>query len=122
MSRPNDIKVSENFKLYEFESPDTKEVIVDPRLITLLQNFRNLIAKSVIINSGYRTVEHNREVGGVDDSQHRLGKAVDIKKIPGLTVDQMAMLAERVGFTGIGKYTWGIHVDVREEVARWDER
>lgn len=128
--RPNDIKVSENFKLYEFESPDTQEVKVDPQLITLLQNFRNLVAQPVHINSGYRTVEHNKAVGGVDHSQHRLGKAADLKKLPSLSIDQMAMFAERVGFRGIGKYSWGIHVDVRDELVNkvgrsfdtWDER
>ena len=39
-----------------------------------------------------------------------------------LTVDQMAKLAEQAGFSGIGKYNWGVHVDVRKTPARWDYR
>mgnify|MGYP000376684564 CR=1 FL=1 len=55
----NDIYISENFKLSEFESPDTKEVKVDEKLINKLQQLRNRMGKPLIINSGYRTWEHH---------------------------------------------------------------
>lgn len=108
--------------LSEFESPDTKEVKVDEMLITKLEQLRDWIGQPLKINSGYRTNEHNRKVGGSPKSQHLEGKAADIQKVDGLTVDEMAVLAERVGFDGIGKYYWGIHVDVRGYKARWDYR
>lgn len=118
----NDIKISEHFKLSEFESPDTKEVKLDPALIDKLESLRELVGQPLTINSGYRTETHNRAVGGAEHSKHRLGQAADIKLPDGLSVDEMAILAERVGFDGIGKYHWGIHVDVRGTKARWDYR
>jgi uncharacterized protein YcbK (DUF882 family) len=118
----NDIQVSKNFKLYEFESPDTGEVMVDPELIERLQKLRELAGVPISINSGYRTKEHNAKVGGVDNSQHRLGKAADLHKPRNFTIEQFASLAEKVGFNAVGKYNTFIHVDVRGSKARWDFR
>lgn len=118
----NNIKVSKNFTLAEFESPDTHEVMVHPELITNLQTLRNLVGQPLVINSAYRTQAHNKAVGGVENSQHRLGTAVDIHLPDDLTADEMEMLAEKAGFTGIGKYNTFIHVDVRPNKARWDYR
>lgn len=118
----NDIKISEHFKLSEFESADTKEVKLDPELIEKLEKLRQRIGQPLIINSGYRTPEHNKAVGGAENSLHVEGKAADIRKVKGLTIDEMGILAEKIGFVGIGLYTWGIHVDVREMYSRWDYR
>ena len=118
----NNIHISEHFKLSEFQSPDTKEVKVDEKLIERLEKLRKRIGQPLVINSGYRTKEHNKSVGGADDSLHLPGKAADMAKVKGLTIDEMAVLAQKMGFDGIGKYNWGIHADVRGTVARWDNR
>lgn len=120
--RINDISVSENFKLYEFESPDTKEVKLDPVLLVKLQALRDRVGVPLQINSGYRTRKHNQEVGGVDDSEHCEGRASDVKCPAGMTIDEFAGHCEAVGFDGIGKYDTFIHVDVRGKKARWDYR
>lgn len=119
--RQNDIKVSENFMLYEFESPDTHEVIVHAKLIECLQKLRDKYG-STHINSGYRTVEHNKRVGGVADSQHRYGKAADIHIKSGWTPEKLAALAKECGFTGIGLYKTFVHMDVRDTPVRFDNR
>lgn len=119
----NEIYLTDNFKLSEFESPDTKEVKVDESLVAKLEVLRKALDdKPLVINSGYRTVEHNKEVGGSPKSQHLKGKASDIARVDGFTVDEMKDKAEAVGFDGIGTYSWGIHVDVRGYKARWDYR
>lgn len=118
----NEIQISEHFKLSEFQSRDTKEVKLDPVLVEKLEKLRKRIGQPLIINSGYRTTKHNKAVGGSPKSQHMKGAAADIRKVAGLTVDEMAVLAEQVGFDGIGIYSWGIHVDTRGEKARWDYR
>ena len=118
----NKVKISDNFYLSEFESPDTKEVKLDEKLIERLEKLRKRIGQPLVIDSGYRTKEHNKSVGGADGSLHLIGKATDIPKIKGLTIDEMAVLAQKMGFDGIGKYHWGIHVDVRGTTARWDYR
>lgn len=118
----NKIKISENFYLSEFQSPDTKEVKIEEKLVNLLEEFREQVNRPLIINSGYRTHEHNVKVGGSPKSQHMEGSAVDIRIIEGYTSVEMADMAEKVGFDGIGIYNWGIHVDVRGYPAQWDWR
>lgn len=121
--RINDIKISANFKLYEFECHDgNHEVKVDPELIDKMQKLREVVAKPIKVNSGYRNQEYNKKIGGSPKSQHLLGKAADLALPNGITIDQFAVLAEKAGFRGIGKYDWGIHVDVRETSVKWDYR
>ena len=116
------VKVSKDFYLYEFESKDTQEVKVDPVMVNLNQAFRDRVGIPYTPNSAYRTPEHNKRVGGSPKSQHLTGKAIDIPLLKGYTIDEMAGIAEELGFTGIGLYRNFIHVDTREEKARWDFR
>jgi len=50
-----------------------------------------------------------------NDSQHELGKAVDLNIVPGLTMEQFVNLVEvsDTDFTWIKKYAWGLHFDTR---------
>lgn len=92
-------------------------------LVMRLEEFRaNCGNRPVYINSCCRCVKHNAAVGGAKNSQHVKGYAADIKKFPDMSVDEMARIAEQTGFGGIGKYNWGIHVDIRKIPARWDYR
>ena len=50
-----------------------------------LQPIRNLLQKPMIISSGFRCPELNKLVGGVSNSQHLEGKAVDFT-VPNETV------------------------------------
>ena len=139
--RLNDIKVSDNFKLHEFECSDTNEVIVVKELVENLEKLRSLLNEFIdsedevplIINRGYSTWEKHVSIyKGIyksawkskitTDSLHLKGKAVDLKRPQGIDIDTFAMLAEEAGFDGIGTYNWGIHVDVRGFPARWDSR
>ncbi|WP_230868147.1 YcbK family protein [Iocasia frigidifontis] len=119
----NNIKISKNFYLSEFECKDgSHQVVVDSELIDKLQKLRDYLGQAIVINSAYRNESHNKSVGGSPNSQHLKGKAVDLRRIEGLTIDEMVAIAEDAGFSGIGKYNWGIHIDVRENKARWDMR
>jgi uncharacterized protein YcbK (DUF882 family) len=72
------------------------------------------------INSAYRCPEHNKEVGGLPDSQHVQGCAADVDA-NSRGVDALADLAEKAGADGIGKYydDCFVHIDTRGEWARW---
>ena len=94
-----------------------------PELVEKLEKFREACGnKPMTVGSGCRCAKRNAVVGGTSNSQHVKGTAADVYLVPGLNADQMAKIAEQVGFDGIGKYKWGVHVDVRGSKARWDYR
>lgn len=69
--------------------------------------------------SGVRCAAHNAEVGGVANSQHLFGLAADLHSAAS-PAEMKAAAEEVLGHTGgIGLYGWGIHVDTRQEYARW---
>jgi len=112
----NDFQVSKNFNLREFQSPDTCEVILHPRLVECLQKLRDKIHQQIKITSGYRTPERNKAVGGVHDSYHMVGKAVDIV-VEGITAKEMEKHAKECGFTYMKYYPDRkfFHLDIRDE-------
>ena len=114
--------LSENFRVEEFACHDGSDIIIiASKLVTVLQDIRTHFGKPVIINSGYRTVEYNKKIGGVPKSQHCYGNAADIV-ISGVSPKEVAAFAETLleNCGGIGIYTDFTHIDVREEKARWD--
>jgi uncharacterized protein YcbK (DUF882 family) len=122
MGRVNDVQVSKNFKLYEFECKNGSNVVVlDGELVERMQALRERLGTPIIITSGYRTPAHNMKVGGSPKSQHLLGKAADIV-VKGYTPEQVAKAAKDVGFRGIGIYNTFTHLDVREKPTSWDMR
>lgn len=107
--------------------PNTSDVWGDPQkidltLLTSLDQLRELTQKPIHVTSGFRSE------GSTKDSQHKYGRAVDVI-CPGMDLFEFYLLAERVGFNGIGVYPhwhWnasqvgGLHLDVRPgERARW---
>ena len=56
---------------------------VEGNLMALVENVlepaREKLGGPIIVNSGYRCVRYNRDVGGVANSQHLRGEAVDIR-------------------------------------------
>lgn len=122
MGRLNGFRVSKDFSLYEFESPDTREVRLSQELVARLQRLRDLVGKPVQVLSGYRTPEHNATVRGVAASFHVQGLAADVTW-EGFEIEAAVKLAEQAGFDGIGRYAKKgfVHVDVRGYLARWEE-
>ncbi len=111
-----------NFKVSEFACKDgSDEIKIDSKLVIMLQLIRDHFKKPVIINSGYRTVEYNKKIGGAKYSQHIYGKAADIH-IEGVKPLSIAQFAETdcKYMRGIGLYTWGDHLDTRSTKYYWD--
>lgn len=59
-------------------------------IVYCLQPIRNKLKKPMIITSGYRCTEVNKLVGGVENSQHTKGQAVDFI-VNGMTPYQIYM-------------------------------
>ena len=83
--------ISKNFSYSEFEKskiaeqkgidntmPDSVKPAVKELVITVLQPTRDALEATIIVDSGWRCKELNKEVGGVDTSQHPKGEAADI--------------------------------------------
>ena len=99
--RLNEIKISPDFWLYEYECPCCGLVKLDPKLVACGQRLRDLLGMPVNITSGFRCTLHNSQLGGVDNSFHVQGKAADLHS-PGTELSALALkclqIFPRVGF------------------------
>lgn len=115
--------LSPDFQVSEFACRDgSDEILIDLRLVHILQRIRDHFGRPVIINSAYRTRDYNAKVGGGTGSQHVLGKAADIV-VKGVAPSAVADYAETLfcGMVGgIGRYSTFTHIDTRLNPARWN--
>lgn len=114
-----------NFKKEEFKCNcggkycNGYPVNVDELLIAQLELLRTRFNKPIYITSGIRCKEWNKEVGGVSNSQHLKGKAVDIK-IEGVNPKEVQHEAGKVFSNGgVGSYKTFTHVDTRKGRVRF---
>jgi hypothetical protein len=113
-------QISKNFKREEFNQKNNplplKDVVVDDDLLNKLEKLRSLVGnKPIIINSGFRTPEYNKKVGGAEKSQHIEGKAADIE-VKGMSSKELEKKAKEAGFAFTMTYDNKphLHVDVRK--------
>ena len=108
--------LTDNFSNYEFRCPCCEESEIDFGFVDRLQLVRDSVGHSMTINSGYRCYNHNRDVGGVDDSAHRKGLAADIRCSS--SSERMLFLSIFPEFFNrIGIASNFIHVDIDESKA-----
>ena len=88
-------KVGQHFKVKEFACKDGSQVVfIDSYLVSILDILRNEVGKPVI-TSGYRTINHNKKVGGAKYSYHTRGMAADIKA-NGVTPKELAKVLSSI--------------------------
>lgn len=117
-------RLAPHFALGEFACNHCRRIRLRwlPELVDLLEQIRAGVGVPLIINSGYRCPTWNaRQKDASPKSQHLLARATDLH-FAGATVDQVADLAEELGAGGVGRYDWGVHVDIRPGRSRWDFR
>ena len=105
------------FTYEEFDSPDFvgSGKLVSDELISMLDVARKKYGKYMVINSGYRTIEHNAEVGGKPESSHLKGLAADISCTNSTDRFLLEGILREVGFTRVGMGNTFIHVDIDKE-------
>ena len=121
-------KLTENFRYSEFWSGDIKlgyKSIEPPtkllnKIILMaeeLQIVRDYIGSPIHITSGFRTPAWNKRVGGVKNSYHTQGIAVDIR-VNGMQPYDLAVYISKLtdfkGF-GINIYKNFVHCDLRDK-------
>lgn len=123
------MKLTENFNLSEFRSKDGSEfppqVIANiEALAKALQIIRNELKVRIDITSGYRSPEHNKKIGGAQNSTHVRGLAADFKA-NGIAPSAVVAIIERlisegkIPQGGLKAYSTWVHYDIRGFRARW---
>ena len=94
--------------------------------VRLADEIRRRAGVPLNVNSGVRCKQHNADVGGVSNSLHLTGQAIDLAPIGGnISVGRLQEIAEQVqaekmpGRGGLGRYSWGVHVD-NGKYSRWN--
>jgi len=87
---------------------------LQPELVDMLDKARDIAGIPFKINSGFRSAERNEMVGGVKDSAHTKGYAVDIQASTGADIFKIVSACLQVGFKRIGiSFTANfVHVDI----------
>ena len=111
-----------NFREEEFSCPCCGACNMSDILLTKIQALRDMIKVPLPINSGFRCELHNAKLKGASsNSQHLLGKAVDIstEEMTLWKKHELMKLANGLGFNGIGVYPSFFHLDIRDEPKLW---
>lgn len=122
--------MSQHFKPEEFMSKDGAvspwPEVVDPGLYFLLEEIRADFGEPIYINSGYRSPEHNRKIGGAPNSFHVKGQAADIRPTRykdsekwARALGRLKIIANRRCTGGVGFYPTFVHVDLGPH-RRWN--
>lgn len=93
-----------------FKDEEVKGLLDD--VVYKLERARALFDAPIIITSGYRDPVRNDEVGGVKDSAHTQGKAVDIRCADHDMQKKLIWALCCAGFRRIEAGTKHIHADV----------
>ena len=128
-SKDNRKEAVSYFKISEFDSKDGAEMPSDVKMnvIELIDNLnvlRQELGSPLFVNSGYRSPEHNKSIGGSLNSQHLIGKAADIRSneyTPKQIKEKIEELIKvgKMKQGGLGLYSTFCHYDIRLKKARW---
>jgi hypothetical protein len=110
-------KLMEQKQYYEFFK-DSEIVGLKPELVRMLDDARRIAGVPFKLNSGYRTEEQNKKVGGVEESAHTKGEAVDISCTLSDRRWKIVNALLSVGFKRIGVGDTFIHCDIDKEKAQ----
>lgn len=116
-------QLTAHFNVQEFRCKcgGTHDVVIDSALVSKLEQlFTAIDCSKIIINSGYRCANHDKNVGGNGSGQHTKGTAADIvcydRSGEKISSKKVCCAAQDLNFGGIANidntYT-ATHVDTR---------
>ena len=112
--------VTNNIKVKELRCKDgTDEIRQDYVTVCIAQFWRTLTNGPVIINSAFRTKNHNKKIGGVSNSSHLKSCALDIKKPAGFSTEILGNFLYSIGVERIKVVSSYVHFDIDDEKLKW---
>lgn len=127
--KPVPEQLTKNFHIDEFRSKDGAQFPEDVKqnLLELAQNLqilRDYIGYPIYVTSGYRSIAHNKAVGGVKGSYHTKGMASDIyvkEYTPKALAEMIEYLIKegKMKEGGLGVYDSFVHYDIQGLKRRW---
>lgn len=113
-----------NFVPSEFADPTAPGTgaLMKEELVLMLDAARTIAGVPFIIESGWRTVEHNRAVGGKPHSAHLTGEAVDIAATDSQARWNILVALLAAGFDRLEITPRHIHVDIAADALHPRER
>jgi hypothetical protein len=106
--------VSPSFYLSELVDPSrSRYAFIQRHTVEHLQSMRDWLDAPIRVHSGYRTPTHNDEVGGVSNSRHMYGDAIDISS-PRASLTELAEACEEEHASFVLVYPGHVHCDWRE--------
>lgn len=101
-----------NFSPQELACRGTGSLTINTDALNRLQSLRKSLGVPLIVTSGYRSPEHNKRVGGAQNSMHLRGQAFDIS-MNSMDPEWFIREARAAGFGGIGTYPRQgfVHID-----------
>lgn len=105
--------LSNRYDLSIFDSPDKdgSGKQMDKQFLSMLKKAEKYAGFKFVYNSAFRTYSHNKSVGGVSDSAHTKGLAVDIKVNSIKQRDIVVKAAKKAGFKRFGIANSFVHLD-----------
>ncbi len=110
----------ENFTPQELACRGTGQLMVDFKSLDCLQKLRDTLGAPIVLNSAFRSRQHNFAVGGALQSEHLKARAYDVR-MRGHDPAQFEAAARECGFTSFGYYVRQgfMHIDTRKTPAKW---
>ena len=101
------------FKHTEFDDPTevNSGLLMNPSFVQIIDQIRTKFGHPIKVNSGFRTEQHNKEVGGKPNSAHTKGLACDIDCVDSSTRFLLIKYALDLGIKRIGIGDTFIHID-----------
>lgn len=119
MEKKIDFNIKLNyFDLSEFDQPGkpgSGKENMDINLLMIVDNMRNKSGIPYKITSGYRDEEYNKSIGGVKNSSHCKGLAVDIAAPTSKAKFLIIEAALHFGIQRIGVGSNFIHIDIDDK-------
>lgn len=109
------------FSEKEFERciPSCKKTDMDESFMRRLNKARRIAQIPFVLNSAYRSVEHEKLMNRTGNSMHTKGRAVDIRCLDSQSRAVIVNALICAGFHGIGIANRYVHVDDRQIKTLW---